>query len=202
MMRFLGLRSFARLQDKLAVFVLRRMPSLSLGSGVVVRGWPEIECHEKSNISIGNNVVLCSRSGDTALGVSRPVILRTLMPGAEIHIANDAGLSGTVICAASKVSIGPNALIGSEVIIADTDFHPIHGPETRRKAPLPIPASDHAVEIGADVFVGARSIILKGSIIGEGSVVGAGSVVTGTFPARSIIAGNPARVIGNVRDAL
>jgi acetyltransferase-like isoleucine patch superfamily enzyme len=49
--------------------------------------------------------------------------------------------------------------------------------------------------IGQRCFIGARSLIMPGVTIGDGSVVAAGSVVIKDVPARSIVAGNPARVI-------
>ena len=49
--------------------------------------------------------------------------------------------------------------------------------------------------IGANCFVGGCSLILPGVEIGDNCVVGAGSVVTKSVPARSIVAGNPAKVI-------
>jgi len=49
--------------------------------------------------------------------------------------------------------------------------------------------------IGENCFIGGCSLILPGIEIGDNCVVGAGSVVTKSVPARSIVAGNPARVI-------
>ena len=49
--------------------------------------------------------------------------------------------------------------------------------------------------VGADCFVGGRSLILPGIEIGDGCVVGAGSVVTRSVPPRCLVAGNPARIL-------
>ncbi len=57
------------------------------------------------------------------------------------------------------------------------------------------------VYIGNNCFVGAKSIILCGARIGNNCIIGAGSVVPGkVFPDNSIIAGNPAKIIGNTID--
>lgn len=52
------------------------------------------------------------------------------------------------------------------------------------------------VVIGDDVWIAARAIVLPGVRIGDGAVIGAGSVVTSDVERGSVVAGNPARIIG------
>lgn len=52
------------------------------------------------------------------------------------------------------------------------------------------------VTIGDRVWIAYRVIILPGTTIGDGAVVGAGAVVTKHVEPYSIVAGNPARKIG------
>lgn len=49
--------------------------------------------------------------------------------------------------------------------------------------------------VGENCFIGGRSIIMPGVEIGDNCVVGAGSIVTKSVPSRSVVAGNPARVL-------
>jgi acetyltransferase-like isoleucine patch superfamily enzyme len=113
--------------------------------------------------------------------------------GAEIQIGDDTGMSGTTVCAMTSVIIGRGCLIGADVMIVDTDFHPI-APEGRRYSAEGVTSAP--VRIGDNVFIGARTIVLKGVTIGDNTVIGAGSVVTKNLPANVVAAGNPARVLG------
>jgi maltose O-acetyltransferase len=54
------------------------------------------------------------------------------------------------------------------------------------------------VAIGKRVFVGAGAVILPGSTIGDDSVVGPLTVVRGEVPPRSLVIGNPAKVVSDV----
>jgi len=52
------------------------------------------------------------------------------------------------------------------------------------------------IEIGENVWLGARVVVLAGMKIGDGSVIMAGSVVTKDVPSDSLVAGIPAKVQG------
>ena len=96
---------------------------------------------------------------------------------------------GTSIVAVDSVTIGPRCLIGTHCMIMDTPFHNVD--PNRRLDPPPT----EAIEIGANVWLGARVIVMPGVTIGDDCAIGAGSVVTHDVPPRSLAAGVPAKVI-------
>ena len=55
---------------------------------------------------------------------------------------------------------------------------------------------DLDIVVEEDVWIGARSTLLRGTHLGRGCIVGAGSVVRGSVPPYAIVLGNPAKVIG------
>ncbi|WP_142847804.1 sugar O-acetyltransferase [Telmatospirillum sp. J64-1] len=54
------------------------------------------------------------------------------------------------------------------------------------------------IRVGTNVWIGGGAIILPGVTIGDDSVIAAGSVVTKDVPPRSVVVGNPARVVREV----
>lgn len=58
------------------------------------------------------------------------------------------------------------------------------------------------IEIGSNVFIGNRTIIMPGVVIGDNVIIGAGSIVTQSFPSNVVIAGVPARIIKSTDEYL
>lgn len=83
-------------------------------------------------------------------------------------------------------------MMGPDVMI----FHGDHE-MSRRDIPMRLQGDSVSkpVVIGDDVWIGARSIILKGVHIGKGAVIAAGAVVTKDVPEYAIVGGVPAKVI-------
>ncbi len=117
--------------------------------------------------------------------------------GARLTIGDNVGMSQAAVICHCGITIGNDVKLGGGVCIFDTDFHSLD-PEVRRSADDLKHRAEKPVTIGNNVFIGAKSIVLKGVTIGDNSIVGAGSVVTKSIPAGQIWAGNPARFIRNV----
>jgi acetyltransferase-like isoleucine patch superfamily enzyme len=56
------------------------------------------------------------------------------------------------------------------------------------------------VKIKNNVYIGNNSMIMPGVTIGNDVIVGAGSIVTKSIPDGKIVAGNPARIVGESKD--
>ena len=173
-------------------FVWWRLRGLSLGGGWRCYGLPIIQRHRQSEIRVGRRLALRSSPASNPLGPNRPVIISTRRAGASITIGDDFGMTGGSLVCEQRISIGDRVWVGANAIITDTDFHPLD-PEQRRTQPSA--ANTAPVTIADDVFVGMNALVLKGVTIGAGSVLAAGCVVARDVPPRSVVAGNPARVV-------
>lgn len=97
------------------------------------------------------------------------------------------------IAAISKVIIGENVLIASDVFITDHDHGGIDY-SSLSKAPAKRELVSSPVVIEDNVWLCEKVIILKGVRVGHNSIVAAGAVVTKDIPPFSIAVGIPARV--------
>ena len=168
------------------------------------------------------------RARDVGAGTRIPGRIEKRAKGAEIRIGKGCLVQGNLVAERdeSKISIGDNTLVGPgtivdcaksviiesdvlisyDCILADSDNHSIY-PELRtRDLANWMNGKNHdwthsamsEIKICRGAWIGARCIILKGVTVGPGAMVGMGSVVTRDVPARTIVAGNPAKVIREI----
>ena len=114
----------------------------------------------------------------------------------------------------SGVHVGPRSVINAHCILDGRDYairvaedvdigththiwtlqHDIHD-DAHGTTGGPVTLEDH-------VWIASRATILPGVTVGRGAVVAAGAVVTRDVPAKAVVAGAPARVIGRRDNAL
>ncbi len=120
-------------------------------------------------------------------------------PTAECRFIENIELGGNVyigrgckLYAEGGISIGEYSKLGEDSLILTT----CHNYKSSTRIPYDHIGLLRHVEIGRNVWIGVRCIILGGVKIDDGVIVGAGSVVTKSIPKYAIVAGNPAKIVG------
>ncbi len=112
---------------------------------------------------------------------------------------------GSRIWSGVSVKIGNRVLISHNVNIYDTNTHSLSA-QNRHQHFVDIitsgqpsvfeDVSEKPIVVEDDAWIGSNSTIMKGVTIGCGSIVSAGSIVLKDVEPYSVVAGNPAKVIG------
>lgn len=126
---------------------------------------------------------------------------------ASVRIGDYVFAAHLIMLTEQEIRIGNCVFISFNVVIADTDFHPIE-PAARVQDAIAVsplakgkprpPVATAPVIIGDDVWIGANVTILKGVHIGAGAFLEPGSLITRDVPPRARMLGNPAQVVGEV----
>ena len=125
--------------------------------------------------------------------------------GASITIGRNTFIGGSLLASATRIEVGDDVLISWGCNIVDHNSHSTKWPERKndvkdwyrgKKDWTHVDLKPVAIKTKS--WIGLNVIILKGVEVGEGAVVGAGSVVVKNVPPWTIVAGNPAKPIGEI----
>lgn len=150
---------------------------ITLGKGVLFETHGYIAATDGARVHIGAGVHVGRRVKIVARG-------GTITIGDHVHIGD-----GSIIVAQESISIGHSTLLAEYVVIRDQDHSTAERPI--RDAGF----YTGPVVIGDDVWIGAKATILKGVSIGDGAVVAAHALVNHDVPAKTLVAGVPAKAI-------
>lgn len=159
---------------------------LEIGDGVKFS--VNIDVSGYGNVRLGDQTILGFRAANYV--GNGDIKIQARSKNAEVSVGVRTIVSGNLIIVANtSVVIGDDCLIGDMVSIMDSDFHCID-PDRRHEE-----GEISAVNIGNNVWLGARVMILKGVEIGKNTVVAAGSVVSKSLPSNVVAGGVPAKII-------
>lgn len=141
---------------------------------------PHAEVELSKTLILGRGTVISSYTKVKATG-------GTLVTGERTRIATGCFLDAQ----AGGLKIGSGVLIGPNCVLITSSYH---------HEKLGVPLEEQGFEskgtrIGDNVFIGSNSVIMDGSDVGDDVIVAAGSMVSGVVAPRSIVSGNPAKVI-------
>ena len=150
-----------------------------------------------ANISLGVNVEIdpSTSFNNVIIGDNVKIGKRCSIFGGQDNLLElgkntYVGMNTIINGFAAKVIIGENVSIAQNVnIMADS------GPNASPDMQLIFPIEKGRINIGNNCWIGASSIIMPNVNLGEYCIVAANSYVNKSFPAYSIIGGNPARLI-------
>jgi acetyltransferase-like isoleucine patch superfamily enzyme len=116
-------------------------------------------------------------------------------PGkARIEIGDGTYLGSRVVLRAGLgIRLGRYVTVAANVVLSSDPGHPLD-PVARRTQAAPL-ADLRQLVVEDDVWIAEGATLLGGITVGEGAIVGAHAVVTKDVPPRTVVAGNPARVV-------
>ena len=98
------------------------------------------------------------------------------------------------------ISIGKDSVLSRDVVLLTHDYSIARGMQAANLLDLSSGKDTYflqGITIGNNCFIGARAILLPGTVLEDNCIIGAGSVVKGRIKKNSIVAGNPAKTLGD-----
>ncbi len=200
--------------------LLRRAVTRLLGGGIDVRALlaRQADAEFRRHCTVADKVQFTAsarclnHSGDRdRIHIGRGVVMDGILAchrHGHLVIGDYSFVGRSRIYCVDRVQIGRGVLISDNVAILDSNMHADSAVQRFESAvawvedgrfPDVYTGIDYApVVIGDFAWIGFGACILKGVTIGTGAVVGAGAVVTADVDDWAVVAGNPARVIGEM----
>jgi UDP-2-acetamido-3-amino-2,3-dideoxy-glucuronate N-acetyltransferase len=163
---------------------------MTSNSGLLQRIAADVRMGERVQIRDFTNLYGCEIGDDVKVGTFVE-IQRGARVGNRCKIS-----SHTFIC--EGVTIEDGVFIGHSVTFINDRFPRATRQDGALQTDTDWQCEATVVKRGASI--GSGSTVLCGVTIGEEAIVGAGSVVTKDVPARTVVAGNPARVIRGISE--
>jgi acetyltransferase-like isoleucine patch superfamily enzyme len=154
--------------------------NVRIADTVQVAGWKPSLLSLEEGVSLGHGTILAF--GDETNGFGHISIGEKTWLGEYNNLRSGGG----------NITIGSNCLISQFVSLVASG----HGTSRHSQIASQSPPEKRHIEIRDDVWIGAGATILPGIVVDTGAVIGAGAVVTSNVKPYSIVAGVPARQIG------
>lgn len=168
-----------------------KLKGIDVPSSARMYGDIRLSLPRNASVSFGENVTIVSNWKYNGAGAGNAATHLYVKDKGKLTIGNNSGISNSVICATTSVTIGANVNIGTGCAIYDSDFHSVCYEQRINNTGV----KSAPIVIQDGVWIGASSMILKGVTIGERSVVAAGSIVTKNIPSDELWGGVPAAFI-------
>ena len=127
-----------------------------------------------------------SFGGKVSIGHGSKISVRgALKLGADFNMTAES----TIVCA-KEIRFGNDCLLSWDILVMDTDEHPLYNKDNERINP------DKAIVVGDHVWIGCKCVLLKGAEVPNNTVVAASTLLTSSFAGEhQVIGGNPPTVL-------
>ena len=124
--------------------------------------------------------------GKASIGHGSKISVRgNLSFGSDFNMTAES----TIVCA-KEIRFGDDCLLSWDILVMDTDEHPLYNKVNERINP------DKAILVGNHVWIGCKCVLLKGAVVPDNTVVAAGTLLTSAFVGENqVIGGNPSSIL-------
>jgi acetyltransferase-like isoleucine patch superfamily enzyme len=164
---------------------LRNVKNIKLGKACTIEERVHVDGYAKQTVSFGNRVKI---GANTKISITSH--LENI--GTGLNIGHDSAIGEySYLGCSGGVTIGHDVIMGQYV-----SFHSQnHNYQDKTRKIREQGVKSEGIEIGNNIWVGAKATFLDGCKVSDNSIVASGAVVTDKFSSGVVIGGVPARVI-------